>query len=89
MIDEPKSESADPSAEGASADRQQRLEEVLAAFLADGDAGGEAGRRQLLAEHSDLADELAAFFQDHDRKLPRGVSRRLFSGNCRVSSSRS
>ncbi len=67
MTDEPKSESAEPSAESASADRQRRLEEVLAAFLAGGESQGEAARQPLLAEHPDLADELAAFFQDHDR----------------------
>ena len=64
MADERKSESAKPPAEGASADRQRRLEEVLAAFLVNGESGGEAGRRQLLAEHPDL-DELAEIGRAH------------------------
>jgi WD40 repeat protein len=47
-------------------DQDRRLEEVLAPFWQAEQAGTPFDRQHLLAEHPDLAAELAAFFATHD-----------------------
>jgi len=52
-------------------DREQRLNEVIAAYLEALEAGEPPDRSALLAQHPDLAGELAVFFtnQDHVARL--------------------
>jgi eukaryotic-like serine/threonine-protein kinase len=57
----------DSSVNSDGAARQQRLEEALAIFLNSDISGAGTSRQQLIADYPDLADELAAFFADHDR----------------------
>jgi hypothetical protein len=45
--------------------REERLNEVIAAYLETAEAGREPGRAELLARHPDLAGDLAAFFAWH------------------------
>ena len=51
----------------ASDDHEERVERVIAEFLAAEDAGTPLDRDAVLAQHPDLADELRTFFRDHDR----------------------
>jgi eukaryotic-like serine/threonine-protein kinase len=58
-----KSDSTEPDA----SDRERRLEEVLAAFLAAEDEGQPPALEALTIQHPDLVDELRSFFAEHYR----------------------
>jgi WD40 repeat protein len=47
--------------------QEQRLHEVIAAYLAAAEAGQNPDRAAWLQAHPNLADDLRAFFADHDR----------------------
>src|SRR5215469_4968260 len=47
--------------------REQRINEAIAAYLAEAGAGRAPNRAEFLARHPDLAAELAAFLADRDR----------------------
>src|SRR5947207_6991643 len=49
------------------ADRQLRLEQVLADYLMAVDVGLEPERQRSIEDHPDLADDLADFFRQQDR----------------------
>jgi serine/threonine-protein kinase len=51
----------------ADEDREQRLDQVIADYLAAQDAGIAPARDALLAAHPDLAEDLRSFFCEHDR----------------------
>ena len=51
----------------ADEDREQRLDQVIADYLAAQDAGIAPARDALLAAHPDLAEDLRSFFREHDR----------------------
>ncbi|MBV8295578.1 MAG: serine/threonine protein kinase, partial [Acidimicrobiia bacterium] len=57
---------SDPNRQGSS-DREQRLDELIAAFLVAEDEGQPLDRAALREQHPDLAGELEAFFREHDR----------------------
>ncbi len=48
-------------------DREQRLDQVIADYLAVQDAGIAPARDALLAVHPDLAEDLRSFFRENDR----------------------
>src|SRR2546429_9701192 len=50
-------------------EREERFNDVVAAYLDAVEAGQPEDRRALLAEHPDLADDLAAFFAGQDRLI--------------------
>src|SRR5262245_61265572 len=52
--------------EGAADSRERRLDAVIAAYLEEGAAGRAPDRDEVLRRHPELADDLAAFFADHD-----------------------
>src|SRR4051794_8022457 len=47
--------------------RERRLEQVIADYLAAEDAGAAPDRAELRAAHPELAEDLRAFFREHDR----------------------
>ena len=51
----------------ADSDREQRLDLAIAGYLEEVRAGRPPDRAAVLAEHSDLADDLHSFFADEDR----------------------
>jgi tRNA A-37 threonylcarbamoyl transferase component Bud32 len=53
-------------------EREARLDELIAAFLEAVEAGHPPDRDAWLAQHPDLADELRAFFANHDRMAEVG-----------------
>jgi len=53
--------------------RDQRLNEVLAAFLEAVEANPKLDRKEWLRRYPDLAAELAEFFANHDRMAPLAV----------------
>src|SRR5262245_11826032 len=48
-------------------EREQRVNEAIAAYLEAVEAGRAPAREDFLARHPDLADELTAFLDDRDR----------------------
>ncbi len=59
------------------ADREQRLNQIIASYLETGEAGQPADREVLLERFPDLADELALFFanQDHVGRIAVAMRR--------------
>ena len=57
---------SDPNRQGSS-DREQRLHELIAAFLVAEDGGQPLDRAALREQHPEFAGELAVFFREHDQ----------------------
>src|ERR1700730_10146465 len=55
------------SSSNESSPRDQRVNEIIAAYLEAADAGQAPDRLEILARHPDLAAEMSAFFADQDR----------------------
>src|SRR5262249_10309226 len=54
------------------AGREARLDELIATYLEAVEAGQSPDREEWLARHPDLADDLRAFFANHDRMAQVG-----------------
>jgi serine/threonine-protein kinase len=52
---------------GVSFSLENRLNEVIAAYIQAVDAGGQPNQQEILTKHPDLAAHLRDFFADHDR----------------------
>src|ERR1017187_5412176 len=50
-----------------SQEQEQRVNEIMAAYVQAAEAGQAPDRHELLARHPDLAAELEAFLADYDR----------------------
>ena len=48
-------------------DREQRLEQIIADYLAAEDAGTATKSEELMAANPDIADDLRTFFREHHR----------------------
>jgi serine/threonine-protein kinase len=59
--------------------REARLNEVIAAYLEAVEAGQAPDRDEWLARHPDLADDLRAFFVNHDRMAQVGAPLRALA----------
>ncbi len=55
-------------------DRDERVDEVIAEYLAACESGDPPDRAAFLAKHADLADSLQAFLADHDRMRQAAAS---------------
>jgi hypothetical protein len=55
------------ASDSQSATKDRRVNEIVADYLRSIERGELPDRAALLARHGDLANELAAFFADHDR----------------------
>jgi hypothetical protein len=62
------------------ADRERRLNDAVAAYLEAVEAGRVPDRAEWLAQYPDLADELRAFFANHDRVARLGAPLRALAG---------
>jgi len=49
----------------------ERLNQIIAEYLGAAEAGEAVDRQELLDRHPELADELTAFFADHDKMKER------------------
>lgn len=56
-----------PSEHRESASKEQRIQEILHAYLQAVDAGQAPSQDEVLRQHPDLADELRAFFADQGK----------------------
>ena len=55
---------------GSGSQREQRLTQVIAAYMEATQTGRPPDRQGLLKQHPDLADDLQSFFRDHDATMP-------------------